>query len=152
MDRRMGDRRLIRLSQVPECLAREKLEDSDWVTFGVLVNKATPQSSSSVGLCTFLPSWIVTFCVLMNTEHFYIFPREFYKLSKQRNGNICTVVVSQNPYIHFCWLFTKLKRNTIYRINLNFSAILQLWILILQCFKLWIVENLSVEVLFLLQQ
>ncbi|CAB1451880.1 unnamed protein product [Pleuronectes platessa] len=47
MDRRMGDRRLIRLSQVPECLAREKLEDSDWVTFGVLVNKATPQSSSS---------------------------------------------------------------------------------------------------------
>ncbi|XP_060936301.1 protein MCM10 homolog [Limanda limanda] len=47
MDRRMGDRRLIRLSQVPDCLAREKLEDSDWVTFGVLVHKATPQSSSS---------------------------------------------------------------------------------------------------------
>ncbi|TKS91116.1 Protein MCM10 -like protein [Collichthys lucidus] len=47
MDRRMADRRLIRLSQVPERLAREKLEESDWVTFAVLVHKATPQSSSS---------------------------------------------------------------------------------------------------------
>ncbi|CAL1568710.1 unnamed protein product [Knipowitschia caucasica] len=47
MDRRMTDRRLIRLSQVPERLAREKLEDSDWVTFAVVVSKATPQSSSS---------------------------------------------------------------------------------------------------------
>ncbi|XP_061124272.1 protein MCM10 homolog isoform X1 [Syngnathus typhle] len=47
MDRKMADRRLIRLSQVPERLQREKLEDSDWVTFGVLVSKATPQSSSS---------------------------------------------------------------------------------------------------------
>ncbi|KAM9334611.1 protein MCM10 homolog [Symphorus nematophorus] len=47
MDRKMADRRLIRLSEVPERLAREKLEDSDWVTFAVLVNKATPQSNSS---------------------------------------------------------------------------------------------------------
>ncbi|XP_034719250.1 protein MCM10 homolog isoform X2 [Etheostoma cragini] len=47
MDRKMADRRLIRLSQVPERLAREKLEDSDWVTFAVLVNKVTQQSSSS---------------------------------------------------------------------------------------------------------
>lgn len=46
----MADRRLIRLSQVPDRLTREKLEDSDWVTFAVLVNKATPQSSSSVSL------------------------------------------------------------------------------------------------------
>lgn len=48
MDRKMADRRLIRLSQVPERLTREKLEESDWVTFAVLVNKVTPQSSSSV--------------------------------------------------------------------------------------------------------
>lgn len=48
----MADRRLIRLSQVPERLTREKLEDSDWVTFAVLVNKVTPQSNSSVGLCS----------------------------------------------------------------------------------------------------
>lgn len=48
MERKMADRRLIRLSQVPERLKREKLEDSDWVTFAVLVSKATPQSSSSV--------------------------------------------------------------------------------------------------------
>ncbi|KAM4523219.1 protein MCM10 homolog isoform 2-T2 [Fundulus diaphanus] len=47
MDRKMADRRLLRLSQVPERLQREKLEDSDWVTFGVLVGKATPQSSTS---------------------------------------------------------------------------------------------------------
>ncbi|XP_070785265.1 protein MCM10 homolog [Enoplosus armatus] len=47
MDRKMADRRLIRLSQVPERLTREKLEDSDWVTFAVLVSKVTPQSSSS---------------------------------------------------------------------------------------------------------
>ncbi|XP_054862662.1 protein MCM10 homolog isoform X2 [Amphiprion ocellaris] len=47
MDRKMADRRLIRLSQVPERLTREKLEDSDWVTFAVLVSKATPQSNSS---------------------------------------------------------------------------------------------------------
>lgn len=47
MDRKMADRRLIRLSQVPERLIREKLEESDWVTFAVVVSKATPQSSSS---------------------------------------------------------------------------------------------------------
>ncbi|XP_028306188.1 protein MCM10 homolog isoform X2 [Gouania willdenowi] len=47
MERKMADRRLIRLSQVPERLAREKLEESDWVTFAVVVNKATPQSNSS---------------------------------------------------------------------------------------------------------
>ncbi|XP_068163316.1 protein MCM10 homolog isoform X2 [Antennarius striatus] len=47
MDRKMADRRLIRLSLVPERLAREKLNESDWVTFAVLVNKTTPQSKSS---------------------------------------------------------------------------------------------------------
>lgn len=48
MDGKMADRKLIRLSQLPERLAREKLEECDWVTFAVLVNKATPQSNSSV--------------------------------------------------------------------------------------------------------
>ncbi|XP_041832865.1 protein MCM10 homolog [Melanotaenia boesemani] len=47
MDRKMADRRLIRLSQVPERLTREKLEESDWVTFAVLISKATPQSNNS---------------------------------------------------------------------------------------------------------
>lgn len=46
----MADRRTVRLSQLPERLAREKLEDSDWVTFAVLVNKSTQKSNSSVGL------------------------------------------------------------------------------------------------------
>lgn len=45
----MADRRMIRLSQLPERLAREKLEDSDWVTFAVVVNKTTQKSNSSVG-------------------------------------------------------------------------------------------------------
>lgn len=44
----MADRRTVRLSQLPERLAREKLEDSDWVTFAVLVNKATQKSNNSV--------------------------------------------------------------------------------------------------------
>uniref|UniRef100_A0A8C2ZNA7 Protein MCM10 homolog n=1 Tax=Cyclopterus lumpus TaxID=8103 RepID=A0A8C2ZNA7_CYCLU len=45
--KKMADRRRIRLSEVPERLAQEKLEDCDWVTFAVLVNKVTPQSNSS---------------------------------------------------------------------------------------------------------
>ncbi|KAK2858790.1 hypothetical protein Q5P01_003410 [Channa striata] len=47
MEHKMANRRLIRLSQVPERLAREKLEDCDWVTFAVLVNKVTQQSNNS---------------------------------------------------------------------------------------------------------
>uniref|UniRef100_H3CN65 Protein MCM10 homolog n=1 Tax=Tetraodon nigroviridis TaxID=99883 RepID=H3CN65_TETNG len=47
MERKMAERRAVRLSQLPERLAREKLEDSDWVTFAVLVNKTTQQSNSS---------------------------------------------------------------------------------------------------------
>uniref|UniRef100_A0A8C9QYE8 Protein MCM10 homolog n=1 Tax=Scleropages formosus TaxID=113540 RepID=A0A8C9QYE8_SCLFO len=47
MERKMENRRLIRLSQLPERLAREKLEESDWVTFAVVVSKITPQSNSS---------------------------------------------------------------------------------------------------------
>ncbi|XP_024912963.1 protein MCM10 homolog [Cynoglossus semilaevis] len=47
MDLKMAGRRLVALSQLPERLTRDKLEDSDWVTFAVLVNKSTPQSSSS---------------------------------------------------------------------------------------------------------
>lgn len=44
----MANRRVIRLSQLPERLARENLEDSDWVTFAVLINKITPQSKNNV--------------------------------------------------------------------------------------------------------
>ncbi|XP_076006455.1 protein MCM10 homolog [Genypterus blacodes] len=47
MDSKMADRKLIPLSQLPERLAREKLEDSDWVTFAVLVHKVTQQSNNS---------------------------------------------------------------------------------------------------------
>ncbi|MBN3299671.1 MCM10 protein, partial [Amia calva] len=47
MEMKMADRRTIRLSQLPDRMAREKLEDCDWVTFGVVISKVTPQSSSS---------------------------------------------------------------------------------------------------------
>ena len=46
----MAERRLIRLSQLPQRVVTEKLEDSDWVTFAVLINKATKQSKGSVSL------------------------------------------------------------------------------------------------------
>lgn len=77
----MASRRLIRLSQLPERLVREKLEDSDWVTFGVLVNKATQQSNSSVGL--FLKSSTSTILPLImsgrNTVHTAVFLTEHFR-------------------------------------------------------------------------
>ncbi|XP_030072184.1 protein MCM10 homolog isoform X2 [Microcaecilia unicolor] len=47
MEKKMSGRKLIRLSQLRDRLATEKLEDTDWVTFGVIVKKITPQSSNS---------------------------------------------------------------------------------------------------------
>lgn len=43
----MGGRKLIRLFQLKNKIATEKLEDQDWVTFGVIVKKMTPQSSNN---------------------------------------------------------------------------------------------------------
>ncbi|XP_076861062.1 protein MCM10 homolog [Brachyhypopomus gauderio] len=47
IEHKMANRRLIRLSQLPDRLARENLEDSDWVTFAVVINKVTTQSKSN---------------------------------------------------------------------------------------------------------
>ncbi|XP_053912709.1 protein MCM10 homolog isoform X1 [Cuculus canorus] len=47
MDRKMANRKLIRLSQLKTKLATENLEEVDWVTFGVIVKKVTPQSTSN---------------------------------------------------------------------------------------------------------
>ncbi|XP_017349971.1 protein MCM10 homolog isoform X2 [Ictalurus punctatus] len=47
IEHKMANRRMIRLSQLPDRLARENLEDSDWVTFAVLINKITPQSKNN---------------------------------------------------------------------------------------------------------
>ncbi|XP_049633055.1 protein MCM10 homolog [Suncus etruscus] len=47
MSRKMAGRKLIRLSQLQEKVASEKLEEIDWVTFGVILNKITPQSCNS---------------------------------------------------------------------------------------------------------
>lgn len=48
MNKKMIGRKLIRLSQLKEKMASEKLEEIDWVTFGVILKKITPQSSNSV--------------------------------------------------------------------------------------------------------
>ncbi|XP_062862397.1 protein MCM10 homolog [Trichomycterus rosablanca] len=47
LEHKMASREMIRLSQLPDRLSRESLEDSDWVTFAVLVNKITPQSKKN---------------------------------------------------------------------------------------------------------
>lgn len=48
MDRKMANRKLIRLSQLKHKLATENLEETDWVTFGVIVKKVTPQGTNNV--------------------------------------------------------------------------------------------------------
>ena len=48
MNKKMIGRKLIRMSQLKERMAIEKLEEIDWVTFGVILKKITPQSSNSV--------------------------------------------------------------------------------------------------------
>lgn len=47
MSKKMVGRKLIRLSQIKEKMAVEKLEEIDWVTFGVILKKVTPQSTNS---------------------------------------------------------------------------------------------------------
>ncbi|KFQ22017.1 Protein MCM10, partial [Merops nubicus] len=47
MERKMVNRKLIRLSQLKSKLAAENLEEIDWVTFGVIVKKVTPQSTNN---------------------------------------------------------------------------------------------------------
>ncbi|XP_018409212.1 PREDICTED: protein MCM10 homolog [Nanorana parkeri] len=47
MERKMGGRKLIKLFQLQNKIATEKLEEQDWVTFGVIVKKVTPQSSNN---------------------------------------------------------------------------------------------------------
>lgn len=52
MNKKMVGRKLIRLSQLKEKMASEKLEEVDWVTFGVILKKITPQSCNSVSHLT----------------------------------------------------------------------------------------------------
>ncbi|CAM4483080.1 protein MCM10 homolog [Caretta caretta] len=47
IDRKMAGRKLIRLSQLQGKLAGGNLEETDWVTFGVIIKKITPQSSNN---------------------------------------------------------------------------------------------------------
>ncbi|XP_048358208.1 protein MCM10 homolog isoform X2 [Sphaerodactylus townsendi] len=47
MEKKMAGRRFIRLSQLQDKLSSGNLEEMDWVTFGVIIKKVTPQSSSN---------------------------------------------------------------------------------------------------------
>ncbi|XP_062991089.1 protein MCM10 homolog [Elgaria multicarinata webbii] len=47
MERKMAGRTFIRLSQLQDKLASVNLEETDWVTFGVILKKVTPQSSNN---------------------------------------------------------------------------------------------------------
>ncbi|XP_063301523.1 protein MCM10 homolog [Pelobates fuscus] len=47
MERKMNGRKLIKLSQLQSKITTEKLEDVDWVTFGVIIKKITPQSTNN---------------------------------------------------------------------------------------------------------
>ncbi|KAM4828500.1 protein MCM10 homolog isoform 1-T3 [Thomomys bottae] len=47
MNKKMTGRKLIRLSQIREKMAIDKLEEVDWVTFGVILKKVTPQSANN---------------------------------------------------------------------------------------------------------
>ncbi|XP_063164251.1 protein MCM10 homolog [Candoia aspera] len=47
MERKMTGRKFIRLSQVQDKLVSVNLEEIDWVTFGVIIKKVTPQSSNN---------------------------------------------------------------------------------------------------------
>ncbi|XP_077194079.1 protein MCM10 homolog isoform X1 [Paroedura picta] len=47
MKRKMAGRTFIRLSQLQDKLSSGNLEEMDWVTFGVIIKKVTPQSSSN---------------------------------------------------------------------------------------------------------
>ncbi|XP_026887887.2 protein MCM10 homolog [Electrophorus electricus] len=47
IEHKMANRRLIRLSHLPERLVRENLEESDWVTFAVVIKKVTTQSKNN---------------------------------------------------------------------------------------------------------
>ncbi|XP_044279335.1 protein MCM10 homolog [Varanus komodoensis] len=47
MERKMAGRTLIRLSQLQDKLPSVNLEEMDWVTFGVIIRKVTPQSSNN---------------------------------------------------------------------------------------------------------
>ncbi|XP_042325569.1 protein MCM10 homolog, partial [Sceloporus undulatus] len=47
MERKMSGRKFIRLSQLQDKLTSMNLEETDWVTFGVIIKKVTPQSSNN---------------------------------------------------------------------------------------------------------
>ncbi|XP_036701110.1 protein MCM10 homolog isoform X3 [Balaenoptera musculus] len=87
MNKKMTGRRLIRLSQLKEKMASEKLEEIDWVTFGVILKKITPQSSNSVCLSIDHPQKILIMGEALDLGTCK---------AKKKNGEPCTQTVNLN--------------------------------------------------------
>nr|XP_008109660.1 PREDICTED: protein MCM10 homolog isoform X1 [Anolis carolinensis]XP_008109661.1 PREDICTED: protein MCM10 homolog isoform X1 [Anolis carolinensis]XP_008109662.1 PREDICTED: protein MCM10 homolog isoform X1 [Anolis carolinensis]XP_008109663.1 PREDICTED: protein MCM10 homolog isoform X1 [Anolis carolinensis] len=47
MERKMSGRKFIKLSQLQDKLTSLNLEETDWVTFGIIIKKITPQSANN---------------------------------------------------------------------------------------------------------
>ncbi|KTF88487.1 hypothetical protein cypCar_00048057, partial [Cyprinus carpio] len=85
IEQKMASRRLIKLSQLPDRLARDNLEDSDWVTFAVMINKITPQSKSNLCLTVDHPQKVLIVGEAMDFGT--------CKANK-KNGDSCTQLVN----------------------------------------------------------
>ncbi|KAL2761488.1 protein MCM10-like protein isoform 1 [Daubentonia madagascariensis] len=85
MNKKMTGRKLIRLSQIKEKMAREKLEEIDWVTFGVILKKVTPQSMNSVCLSIDHPQKVLIMGEALDLGTCK---------AKKKNGEPCTQIVN----------------------------------------------------------
>ncbi|KAK2514151.1 hypothetical protein Q9233_015125 [Columba guinea] len=78
-ERKMANWKLIQLSQLKSKLAAESLEELDWIMFGVIVKKVTPQSANN---CFFCLAALVKPTVLMWVySHGRILQQSFYSVA-----------------------------------------------------------------------
>ncbi|XP_067173226.1 protein MCM10 homolog isoform X2 [Apteryx mantelli] len=87
MDRKMANRKLIRLSQIRSKLSGENLEETDWVTFGVIIKKVTPQSSNNVCLSVDHPQKILLMGEALDMGTCK---------ARKKNGDPCAQIVNLN--------------------------------------------------------
>lgn len=94
MDRKMTGRKLIRLSQIKEKIATENLEETDWVTFGVILRKVTPQSTNSGK--TFSIWKLNDLCDLTRCVSLFLFGEVHKDLWKTEQGTVIGLL-NANP-------------------------------------------------------
>ncbi|KAM5286488.1 LOW QUALITY PROTEIN: protein MCM10 homolog [Hipposideros larvatus] len=94
MNKKMTGRKLIRLSQLKEKIARENLEEIDWVTFGVILKKVTPQSSNSGK--TFSIWRLNDLCDLTRNVSLFLFGEVHRELWKTEQGTVIGLL-NANP-------------------------------------------------------